>query len=137
MLNSWNTAFFLKVTPTYRKQIIKIMKKKLTTLAATLILSSLAIGQTNEIPKEQRKEITHQIEKNLKVPFDKNGRMVDGHARVSFFLSDSSTINITAINTGEEVLRTYLKKEMNGLPIKARKEDLGKNMAISIWFDVR
>ena len=120
------------------RQYATQMKSKIATLLTALFLAAgLQIKAQDTLAVEQKDLIISQIEHGLHIPFELNGDIKQGYARVGILLTDSSTVHITGINSETFMIQSYLETDLEGMKVEAREEDLGKVMAFSILFDVR
>lgn len=120
-----------------RQYKIKMTSKIATLLTALFLAAGLQMKAQDTLQVVQRDSIICQIEDNLHIPFELDGDIKQGYARVEILLTDSSTVHITEINSETNVIQSYLETDLEGMKVNAREEDLGKAMAFSILFELR
>ena len=125
-----NIEFLRTISYVLSIQIIA-MKKQLLTLATAALLTIGVSAQNDTIPKNS---ISSQIENKLTPVYDAKGDMIQGQAQVFFTLTDSSTISIQGVISKDKTIKRQIERELEGMEIKTKEEDLGKVMNINISF---
>ena len=110
------------------------MKKLLIALTIGLFMSLGINAQTTKDSIPANNSISLQIGKHIDPVYGLDGKMIEGSAKVYFTVSDSSTVIIGKIVSEDELLRTRLQKQMEGMELDVRPEDVNQAMNIRIFF---
>jgi hypothetical protein len=106
-----------------------------------LLLGGLSLGTCNtvkagDLPQAQKvKAISQEIRQRIVFPDELSQENIKELVKIEFKIKADKTIEITHIESNNEFLKAYVKRQFETLDLTGYEEFIDKNLQISLWFE--